>query len=140
MGIVTAEDVSEEILGEIVDEDEEEAVPPVRRVAEGQYLINGAASVERVIEDLGLQVDPSELEGIDTFGGLILKVLARQPQVGDEVILAGFVFEVEAADGFRIIRLSAQAMYAEAAGETAALSTTSNSEHLEMEREPDGES
>lgn len=116
VGITTDEDVSEEILGEIVDENDEETIPPVRRTGDGGYLINGAAAVDRVIEELGLRVDPDELEGVDTFGGLVLKRLARQPKNRDEVELSGFRFTVEEADGFRITRLGAREVVSETHG------------------------
>lgn len=103
-GVVTAEDVVEQIVGEIYDEKD----PRIRRQIEwidgGTMRMDGEILLAEAAEALGLR-DLSEHEDIDTVGGLVLKLLERQPAVGDTVTIGNFRVTVEAADGFRITQI-----------------------------------
>jgi CBS domain containing-hemolysin-like protein len=103
-GILTAEDIFEEIVGEIRDEfDEEEE--PVHELEDGSYAINGAASIGTVNESLGTEL---ESEDFDTIGGVVLGQLGRAPEPGDEVSLDGYTLRVEEVDGPRVARITAR--------------------------------
>jgi len=103
-GIITVEDILEEIVGEIRDEfDEEERA--VRELLDDTYSIDGSASIGFINETLGSQF---ESEDFDTIGGLVFGRLGRVPRVGDEVSLDGYLLRVEEMDGPRIARVIAR--------------------------------
>jgi CBS domain containing-hemolysin-like protein len=82
-GIVTIEDVLEEIVGEIVDETDSEKVGEIHRLDDHKAEINGRAHLADINEQLGL--DLPEPEDFDTIGGLVVDRLGRIPAVGDIV-------------------------------------------------------
>jgi len=101
-GLVTLEDLIEEIVGEIQDEHELEP-PEFEEVGEGECRIAGAAPVWEVNERFDLRL-PEDL--YDTIGGYIFGQLGRVARVGDEVEVAGGRFRVLAMDGRRIDRVA----------------------------------
>ncbi len=101
-GIITLEDILEEIVGEIRDEFDEEE-PVIRKVEDGSYSIEGRIPIKAVNEVLGTAF---ESEDFDTTGGLVLGLLGRPPEVGDEVAFDGHIFRVESVDGARIAQLN----------------------------------
>lgn len=105
LGLVTATDVMEAIAGEMPDEHEQIMVPTMVRQPDGAWLVEGRASIEELVERLHLELpeDPD----FHTAAGLLLDVLGRIPDIGDEVEIADWTFRVEAMDGHRIERLRA---------------------------------
>ncbi len=101
-GIVTIEDVLEEIVGEIEDEFDDEE-PMVRRLPDGSYAVAGGARLREVGDALG---PGFEAEGFDTVGGLVLGLLGRPPKAGDEVRVGGRALRVESVDDLRIERVT----------------------------------
>ncbi len=101
-GIITLEDVLEEIVGEIRDEFDEEE-PAVRRLPDGSYTVEGGARLREVGDALG---PGFEAEGFDTVGGLVLGLLGRPPEVGDEVRTCGRSLRVEGVDDLRVERVT----------------------------------
>ncbi|QTL05163.1 HlyC/CorC family transporter [Aquabacter sp. L1I39] len=105
-GLVSMEDVVEEIVGEIEDEhDEEES--DVQRQADGSFLADARTPVDDVIEVLGPDFAPAELvDEVDSLGGLVVTLAARVPKVGETVLTpGGFTVEVLEADPRRVKRL-----------------------------------
>jgi CBS domain containing-hemolysin-like protein len=100
-GIVTTEDIVEEIVGEIADEHEDEEATVVD-VGDGAYLVSGLLRVEMLEEKLGAKLAGDDYE---TIAGLIFTTLGRVPGVGTVVTKNGFRFEVERADRRRIYRV-----------------------------------
>ena len=100
-GLVTIEDMLEELVGEIYDEFELEQ-PPVQRVAEYEYVLNGRVLMEEVSELLEIQL---EEETVSTIGGYVFSRLGRKPVKGDIVYSDGFNFEVMEVIGFRITKV-----------------------------------
>jgi CBS domain containing-hemolysin-like protein len=99
-GVITIEDVVEEIVGEIADEHEDEEATIVE-VGEGVWLVSGLLRVESLEESLG-----AELEGdYETVAGLIFTTLGRVPTAGAVVTKNGWRFEVDRADRRRIYRV-----------------------------------
>lgn len=97
-GLVTLEDLLEEIVGDIRDEhDEEEAL--VRPDGEGAFLIDAAAHVEELEELFGLEFEGRDF---DTVGGLIVSRLGRVPENGESLRIDGVTFAVTRADRRRI--------------------------------------
>jgi putative hemolysin len=101
-GLVTLEDLIEEIVGEIQDEHEQEPLPFEEQV-EGEVRIGGAVPVHEVNERFGLQIPEDQH---DTVGGFVFGALGRVAEVGDEVVIPGGVLRVLAMDGRRIDRVA----------------------------------
>jgi len=80
-GLLTLEDLLEEIVGEIQDEYDEE-VPPVQKEADGSYVVQGQVHLEDLSDALGY---PFEAEDVDTVGGLALSLFGGFPKSGQEV-------------------------------------------------------
>ena len=102
-GIVTMEDLLEEIVGEISDEYDEEELP-YKRLADGSYLFEGGTPLTDVLRALNL---PSGTFGksedqVDTLGGLVLELKQDLPRKGDVVTSEGWRMEVTGLEKFRI--------------------------------------
>lgn len=100
-GIVTTEDVIEEIVGEIGDEHEDEEATVVD-VGDGTWLVSGLLRVEALEETLDADLAGEDYE---TVAGLIFTTLGRVPATGTVVAKNGWRFEVERADRRRIYRV-----------------------------------
>lgn len=98
-GLVTIEDLIEEIVGEIIDEHDQEE-PPVVDLGDGQLRIDARMGVDDLNERLGTQLPE---QGWDTVGGLVLGVLGRVPVVGEQLELDGTSFTVEQVQGRRVL-------------------------------------
>jgi CBS domain containing-hemolysin-like protein len=102
-GLVTMEDLLEEIVGEILDEYDETTEIPVPRAVAGETRITGAMSIRELNEQYELSVPEDDYT---TIGGYVFGALGRLPVVGDRVSGAGATFEVRAMDGRRIETLA----------------------------------
>jgi len=100
-GIVTIQDVVEELIGEVQDEFDEEG-PVIQPLDDGSYSVDGGARIDELEEALGLQVPE---DGFPTLGGRVFEQLQRRPRVGDEVVLGDFAARVLEVDGMRISRV-----------------------------------
>jgi putative hemolysin len=100
-GLVTFEDLIEEIVGEIQDEHETEQPDFVG--SDGRTLIAGLVPIWQVNERLGLELDDAEH---DTIGGYIFGRLGRIPKEGDEVAVEGGTFRVVTMSGRRVERVA----------------------------------
>jgi CBS domain containing-hemolysin-like protein len=103
-GVVTMEDLLEEIVGEILDEYDtsEDAEAPLHTRA-GETLVPGSTHIGELNEHFGLTVPE---EDYTTIGGYVFGVLGRLPVPGDRVIAGGAIFTVREMDGRRIESLS----------------------------------
>ena len=99
-GLLTIEDIVEEIVGEIRDEFDEEGIGIQEH--DGGYSIDGRVSIGIVNDALGSEF---ESEDFETVGGLVLGHLGRAPEVGDEVCIDEHGLRVEEVNGTRIARL-----------------------------------
>jgi CBS domain containing-hemolysin-like protein len=102
-GLVTMEDLLEEIVGEILDEYDENIEARAVSAAGGETLVEGAAAIREVNETYGLSVPE---EDYTTLGGYVFGVLGRLPLIGDRVTGGGATFIVRAMDGRRIETLA----------------------------------
>ena len=100
-GIVTTEDIIEEIVGEIGDEHEDEEATIVD-VGDGTWLVNGLLRVETLEETLDADLAGEDYE---TVAGMIFTTLGRVPATGTVVPKNGWLFEIERADRRRIYRV-----------------------------------
>ena len=110
-GLITIEDVLEEIVGEIDDEHDEEEEAPITAMGGNTYRINALAEIEDFNEVFECDLSDEEY---DTVGGLLLAEFGRVPETGEVVTLADrFDFNVTAADSRRIIMLEMNDLEAE---------------------------
>lgn len=101
-GMVTLEDIMEEIVGEIQDEFDEER-PGVEMLGEDEYSIDGLMLIEEINDRLGLHMDT---EDYDTIGGwLYSKLEVNPPQKGQSIEFDGHLFVVEETENKRISRI-----------------------------------
>lgn len=101
-GLVTLEDLIEEIVGEIQDEHEEDEPTPFLDKEDGSVQVWGGVSLRDAITRLGFGLIPDEEEGYDTIGGLVFGRLNRLPSVGDIVTVDGGQLKVSEMRGRRV--------------------------------------
>ncbi len=104
-GIVTVEDVLEEIVGEIIDEYDQEE-PPIVEQADGSLLVDGRLEVDKLAEHLDIEL-PEELpEGrFETVGGFITTLLGRVPRAKEEVTYGPLRMVVVGSDDRRVTQV-----------------------------------
>jgi CBS domain containing-hemolysin-like protein len=101
-GLVTLEDLIEEIVGEIQDEHESDEPIPFQRTGDGSLRVWGGVSLRDAIARLDFTLMPDEEEGYDTIGGLVFGRLNRLPLMGDTVKVDGGILQVAKVRGRRI--------------------------------------
>jgi putative hemolysin len=106
-GIVTVEDLVEEILGEI-GEDDRAPAPDAVREADGSMVLRGSVSVEKVQELFGVEWDVSGEESATTIGGLLNHVAGHVPAAGEHLDYGGLRFEILEANQRKVLRLRAR--------------------------------
>ena len=105
-GLVSIEDLVEEIVGEIGDEHDVDESPQLTRLSDGAYEVDARLDLEDFTEQTGIALAPSDPEEeVDTLGGLVVSLIGRVPQRGEIVSHDGLEFEVLEADPRRIKRL-----------------------------------
>lgn len=117
-GLVTIEDLVEEIVGDINDEHDEDDEPSILAAADGGWVADARADLSSFEEEVGAELVAPEDE-IDTIGGYVVSLSGRVPQRGEIIASpAGFDFEVTEADARKVRRLrirSARSVQSEAA-------------------------
>ena len=117
-GLVTIEDIIEEIVGEIQDEHESDDEVQLLEESEGSFLTDARLSIEDFEQRFGSVLDDDERDDIDTVGGMVFSLAGRVPARG-EVLRhsAGLEIEVVDADPRRIRRLRVRRLPGEAEGD-----------------------
>ncbi len=104
-GIATVEDVVEELVGTISEPDRGLLRPRIRRVSDTRWVVDGAADVDDLAEELGVDLPEGDWH---TVAGLVLAFAGRIPEVGDEYVISGHTVRVLAADRRRVRRVSVE--------------------------------
>ncbi|CDE58944.1 putative uncharacterized protein [Fusobacterium sp. CAG:439] len=106
-GLITLEDVIEEIFGDVQDEfdEEEEQENDIIEVAPNTYLANSMMRLDEFAEFFQINEKEIDDEDIDTIGGLVVKLLGRLAEVNDKVTLNNLTLVVKEVDGARITKL-----------------------------------
>ena len=103
-GLVTIEDVLEQIVGDIDDEHDEEETPNlIQPQADGRFLVNAITSIENFNDRFETRFP---VEKFDTIGAMIAAEFDHLPQPGEEVQLDGFLFRVSKGDSRRLHQLA----------------------------------
>jgi CBS domain containing-hemolysin-like protein len=100
-GLVTVEDIIEEIVGEVRDEFDTDEVAEIQKLKENHYLLNAKLLIEDVNQLLGISISDVE---VDTIGGWFL-TQDFDAQLNSEVETEGYVFKVRAINGYQILYL-----------------------------------
>ena len=99
-GLVTIEDVLEEIVGEIDDEHDDDDEPELmHQQPDGDWLVSALTPIEDFNEHTGVVFSDEEY---DTVGGMVTSEFGHLPEVGEEVVIGGYLFEVTEADDRRL--------------------------------------
>ncbi len=100
-GLVTIEDLLEEIVGEIQDEYDEEE-PLIVKLSDDEARIDGRASIDDLEETFGLDLELEDGDEFDTLGGLIYHRVGGVPKPGDRIAVDGLTLTVETTDNRRV--------------------------------------
>jgi CBS domain containing-hemolysin-like protein len=103
LGLVTIEDILEEVVGEVRDEFDFEEEEPLVLVAPGHLVVQGTVQLEDVERYVSIGQHEHDVQ---TVGGLVWAQLGRRPEVGDEVVIGTVTFRVEAMAGLSITQVS----------------------------------
>ena len=107
-GLVTIEDIVEEIVGEIPDEFDKGEIEPIQVILpENEFLIDGKLNLDEVNVKLGTAFSN---EHYDTIGGLVFGLIGEEPKIGDQVNSNGYILKVEEKEKQRVklVRLKKQ--------------------------------
>jgi len=102
-GLVTLEDVVEEVVGEIEDEFERAKAEKIKPVGDGVFIVDGRTPLDEVAERIGVNINRNV--GVETIGGLVVLKLGRIPKAGERVRTNGVSIEVVEADARRVKRV-----------------------------------
>lgn len=97
-GLVTVEDIIEEIVGDIRDEFDADEIPEIRRIKDGHYIVDAKLLIDEVNNILGTDIEEEE---VDTIGGWFL-TQNYEVEVGDEIEYGGYIFHVKEAEPHHI--------------------------------------
>lgn len=103
-GIVTLEDLVEEIIGEVRDEFDKKEQDPLIELAPGSLEVSGQYLLDDLQEYLTIY-PPEQLPDVETVGGLIITELGRPPQIGDKLTINSVHFTVLSIDGLAVSRV-----------------------------------
>ena len=100
-GLITIEDVLEEIVGEIEDESDYEDSDMITQTSDNQYAVHAQTEISDFNENFNVNID----EDTDTIGGVILKLAGKVPDVGESFDYEGLHFEITGSDRRKILSM-----------------------------------
>ncbi len=98
-GLVTLEDIIEELIGEIFDEYDQDETVGIKRLEDGSYLVDASTPINDIERELGVTFPDTEYE---TLAGYLLEVFQRIPSTGEEINLGRFHFKIVASSKNKI--------------------------------------
>ncbi len=98
-GLITLEDLLEEIVGEIHDEYDLDEDEPIKKISENIYILEGQMKIDDLNDYLGVNLSSDDY---DSIGGLIIEKLDRLPTAGDKITIDSLSFKVTSMDKMRI--------------------------------------
>ena len=101
-GLVTIEDILEQIVGDIEDEFDEEDVVVISQLARHTYAVRALTDIDDFNAQFNTHFDDEE---VDTIGGLIMQAFGYLPKRGEEITLENIQFKVTSADSRRLIQV-----------------------------------
>ncbi|KKZ55729.1 CNNM family magnesium/cobalt transport protein CorC [Haemophilus haemolyticus] len=101
-GLVTIEDILEQIVGDIEDEFDEEEVADIRQLSRHTYAVRALTDIDDFNAQFNTDFNDEE---VDTIGGLIMQTFGYLPKRGEEIMLKNLQFKVTSADSRRLIQL-----------------------------------
>ncbi|OOF41074.1 magnesium/cobalt efflux protein [Rodentibacter mrazii] len=101
-GLVTIEDILEQIVGDIEDEFDEEEIADIRQLSRHTYAVRALTDIDDFNEQFNTNFDDEE---VDTIGGLVMQAFGYLPKRGEEITLENLQFKVTSADSRRLIQL-----------------------------------
>lgn len=101
-GLVTIEDILEQIVGDIEDEFDEEEIEPIRQLSRHTYTVSALTDIEKFNAFFATEFTDEE---VDTFGGLVMQAFGHLPQRGEQLELEQMNVKVTSADNRRLIQL-----------------------------------
>ena len=101
-GLVTIEDILEQIVGDIEDEFDEEEIEPIRQLSRHTYAVSALTDIEKFNETFATEFTDEE---VDTIGGLVMQAFGHLAKRGEKIQLEGIDFKVTSADSRRLIQL-----------------------------------
>jgi len=101
-GLITLEDVLEEIFGEVQDEFDKDEEADIKKIADDTYIANAMMRLDEIAEFFAVVLDD---EDVDTIGGFVVKILGRIAQIGDSVEVHNLELTVKEIDGARVTKL-----------------------------------
>ena len=105
-GIITLEDVLEEIFGDVQDEfDIDEEIENIKEIKPHHFMVNAMMRLDELAKFFDIPEEELEVEDVDTIAGLVVKELERIAKVGDVVHYGDFTFIVKEIDGARITKI-----------------------------------
>ena len=104
-GLITLEDVLEEIIGDVQDEFDEEEENDIKEIDENKFIANAMVRIDELVDYLNLKEDDFKEDDVETIAGLVMKQLGHIANVGDETDFNCLKFRVLEVDGARITKL-----------------------------------
>ncbi|NLS14182.1 CNNM family magnesium/cobalt transport protein CorC [Vibrio sp. SM6] len=115
-GLVTIEDILEEIVGDIEDEFDEDEDADIRKLSKHTYSVKALTTIEDFNDTFNTQFSDEE---VDTIGGMVMTALGHLPSRGEVIDISGYNFKITAADNRRIIQLQVTIPDEETAAESS---------------------
>lgn len=101
-GLITLEDLLEEIVGEIRDEYDEEEEDPIKKISDNEYIVDGSTKLDDINETL---MTDFESDDYDSIAGHMINELEHIPEKGEAIILSGYQFVIDKMDKNRIDKI-----------------------------------